>query len=572
MRYKRMKRTTALVMAFLMTLLCLGAARPVQAGAAVTSIQTLEKISAYYSGGAVEVGKSIDTSKLHVTAYYKVHDGYSTTTKIEQVKTGYTLSPATVTKKGDNTITVMLEDKTTTFTVEGKTVVSITADYVGGDVTIGESFSKKLVEVEAFFSDGSRQEVTDFQIYSTVVRKEGFNTFPVYYGDQVSFIYVNGKEALAVKELLVSYDGDPIIVGNTVNKSDLDVWALYNNGDFVQLKNFNVSPSVISEEGKNIVQVSFGGQTAQVEIWGLKKEIEEISVRYKGAGVVVGTTVNKDDIEVIATYNDGTTGETDAFTLANVLISEIGDNVVTVFCDEFVEYIIVNGVEGFAPNFDNSLIQYVFGKTYRQLTYVTLGMPAGLPRDSFRIERLDDVIARRVVYRVAPTDDYIAFTIAYDDDEMVTKFPMAVRVTLPKGFDPEKFGVYYTPNQSTIMAKLDGAFIDEEKTSYQFIVYQPGAYVLMNKVSNLQVQEIIVEEKLELKTNRNYSLKPVVLPKIAEKKDVTFRSTDETIATVSETGKIKTLRTGTCEIWVEATDGSGVTAVVTLKVIDPKKK
>lgn len=568
MKWKNRKRYIVLVP--MLVILFLFGVEAIRTQAA--TYKELQMISAYYSGGSVEVGKSIDPAKLYVTAYYTVYDGYTTTTVTERVTEGFTILPPTVENVRRNTIAVMYGGKVAQVEVWGKTVNYITADYTGEEVTIGQKISKEMVEVSVHYSDGTVEDTTDFVLASDVVLNKGTNVFTVVYGDKITYIYVEGKEALAVRELIADYRGEPLIAGTLISKSDLSVWALYNNGDFKELTNFNISPSTVLKEGWNEVVVSFGGQSATVKIWGIKKEIKSVSVRYTGAGVIVGTTVNPEDIEVIATYNDGTTGQTNAFTLSGVLITDIGENVVVVFCDDFVEYVIVNGVEGFAPNYDNSVEEYIFAPDYHAFSKITLGMAAGVPKGSFKIAPLDDFIARRVVQRVIPTEEYIPFTISYDDDEMVTKFPMAVKVTLPRGYDPNRFGVYYTPNQKTIMAKLDGQFLDDKKTEYEFVVYEPGAYILVHEVSNLMVQEIIVEEELELKTNRNYSLKPVVLPKTAENKDVEYWSSDESVATVSETGKIRTHEEGTCEIWVEATDGSGVYAIVTIEVVDPKKK
>ncbi len=533
----------------------------------------LQKITATYTGGSVEVGKEIDPDDVVVTAYYDVFNGYTTTTKTERIKSSdFMILPNVVTASGTNKMTVLYDGKVAQFTVTGKTVVTIIADYDGGEVTIGKSFAKEEVTVKAYYSDGTSAEVDDFTLYSTLVTEKGLNTYPVVYGDQVSFIYVIGKEPLAVTEIIANYTGDDLIVGSYVSKSDISAFAIYNDGSIQVLKSFNISPSTVTKQGKNEITVSFGGESATVEIWGLKKEIVDVEVKYIGAGAIIGTEVPKEDIQVIATYNDGSTAEIGDFTMTGALIEEIGENVVVIFCDDFVEFVLVNGVEGFVAKYDNNITTYLFSYDYSSFSKVVLGLSEDVTEDMFRIESLDDEIARRVVQRVVTTEEYIPFVVAYDDDEMVTKFPMAMKVTLPYGYDPDNFGVYYTPNQKTIMAKLDGEFIDEERTEYEFIIYEPGAYILVHEVSNLLVQEIVVEEELELKTNRNYSLKPVVLPKMAENKEVEYWSSDESVATVSETGKIRTHAEGSCEIWVEATDGSGVYAIVTIEVTDPKKK
>lgn len=540
------------------------------ANAAVS--KKITKITATYTGGSVEVGKEVDPDDVVVTAYYEVFNGYTTMTKSERVKSGFMILPNMVTASGTNKMTVLYEGQVAQFHVTGKTVVNIVADYDGGEVTIGKSFAREEVTVTAYYSDGTSGEIDDFTLYSTLVTEKGLNTYPVVYGEKVSFIYVIGKEPLAVTELIANYTGDDLIVGSYVSKSDISVFAIYNDGSVQTLKSFNISPNTITKQGKNLITVSFGGVSEEIEVWGLKKEIVDIEVKYIGAGAIVGTEVPKEDIQVIATYNDGSTAEIGEFEITGALIEDIGENVVVVFCDDFIEFILVNGVEGFVAKYDYNITTYLFSNDFASYSKAVLGFSEPGLEDKFRIEPLDDVVARRVVQRVVPTEEYIPFIVAYDDDEMVTKFPMAMKVTLPYGYDPDRFGVYYTPNQRTIMAKLDGKFLDEERTEYEFIIYEPGAYILVHEVSNLLVQEIVVEEELELKTNRNYSLKPVVLPKAAENKDVEYWSTDESVATVSETGKIRTHGEGTCEIWIEATDGSGVYAIVTIEVTDPKKK
>ena len=566
------KLKNSIVWLLLVAMISLVSLESMSAGAAVTTYKQLKKIEAYYEGDSLEVGKEVDPEDVYVIGYYDVFNGFSTTSKVEEIKEGFTVLPNFVTAEGSNKLTVYYEGKTAEITVKGKTVKRIWADYRGDEVTIGQSFAKGDVVVNAYYSDGTTEEVEDFILYSTLVTEKGTNIFPVSYGGCVSYIYVEGKEPLAVKELMVSYYGEPLIVGSVIDKSKLSVWAHYNNGDFIQIKNFNVSPSTIQNQGKNKVEISFGGQTATVTIQGLKKEIVSIEAEYIGGGAIVGTEVPKDDIRVIATYNDGSTAQIADFNMTGAKILEEGENVVVIFCESFVEIVTVNGVKGFVANYDNHIFNYLFSPDYRAFSKVTLGLPADVGQDKFRIEPLDALVAKRVVQRVVSTEEYIAFVVAYDDDEMVTKFPLAMKVTLPNGYSPEQFGVYYTPNQKTIMAKLDGRFLDQEKTEYEFFIFEPGAYILVHEVSNLLVQEIIVEEELELKTNRNYSLKPVVLPKAAENKEVEYWSSDESVATVSETGKIRTHEAGTCEIWVEATDGSGVCAVVTIEVVDPKKK
>lgn len=538
---------------------------------AAGAVQRLEEITAYYTGQAVEVGDEIDIDDFFLSAKYYVYDGYFETTEYEDVKKGFTISPSVIKNEGENKIVVTYKGKSTVVSVEGKVVESITADYTGDELYVGSTIPQGKVEVYAYFSDGSYEKVKGFTLSVTTVAKEGLNTVPVVYGGKMQYIYVYGKAPLAVEEIMAYYMGEPVIAGNPISKSDIEVMVLYNDGTMKKVTNFNISPSIAEEEGENEITVSYGDKSTEIEVFAEERYITEMRAKYIGPGVIVGKTVKKDEFEVIVTYNDGSDEETEEFDIYGDEILWEGENIVLVYCDSFMADVVVYGVKGFAANYDNSISNYFVSPDYSYYTEVTLGMNVGLQRDKFMLRAVDEEMLTRVVQRVVPTENFVGFELFYDDDEMVLEFPMAVKVTVPDGFEPEKLGVYYTPNQSTIMAKVDGEFLDEEQTLYEFLVYEPGVYVLVNEESDILVTEIIVETELELKVNRSYSLNPVVFPLTAENRDVEFWSTDEDVATVSDNGKIRTHSEGECEIWIEAQDGSGTYVVVMLEVSNGRK-
>lgn len=523
--------------------------------------RTLVEIEAYYLDDAVEVGHSIDRENLVVTGYYVVNGTMTTA----EIKDGYTVSPPVVSREGTNTMHVFYQGCTAKFTVEGKRIEFISAEYVGKDVTVGQQISKDSVKVTAYFSDGTETEITNFTVPVTLVMQEGMNTLRAVYGNKVAEFEVFGIPALAVEELVAFYTGEPVIVGNPIDKSKIDVQALYNDGTIKDVKNFLLTPSTVMREGENKVILSYGGATTEIFVEGLAREVVSITARYTGYGVQIGETVNKDDIEVIATYNDGTTEQITSFTMSGALITMEGDNIVLVYCDSFMEEITVIGYKAFTINYDNPMDTVIFG-TFGDYSMVTLAMNEGVSRGSFFIGELMPSVVERVVQRAIPSEEFIAFTVTYDEDDMIKEFPMGMKVTVPEGYDPEQFGVYYTPNQKTILAKLNGKFLDETNTEYEFVICDPGTYIIVNAVSNLLVEEIVIAEEMNARVGRNYSLKPLVLPLNAENKEVSYWSSDEEIATVSENGNIKTYMEGTCDIWIEAKDGSGVRAIVTLNV------
>jgi len=533
------------------------------------AVQQLVEIEAYYTGAPVAVGETINVKDFWVTAKYRIQDGYGTYEDYEEIKKGFTISPNVIKQAGENAIVVTYQGKKYVTMVEGKTVESIMASYIGDDLYVGATIPTGKIEVTAIYSDYSDARIKNFTLSDTKVLKEGDNVISVTYQGKTDYIHIYGKAPLAVESLDAYYvSSEPVIVGNPLNKKNFEVYAIYNDGsEPKKITNFNISPSYVQYEGENEITISYGGvSTVVYDVYGEERVITDMRASYTGPGVIVGKKVKKEDIEVIVTYNDNSEEEIDEFEIYGDDIWYEGENLVLVYCEAFDAEIIVPGVRGFSANYDNVVTNYISNEDYTYSTDVTLGVDWWIEPDMFTIREADPEMVEYVVQRVVPTEDYIGFELGYDDDEMVIQFPMAMKVTVPDGFDPEKFGVYYTPNRTTIMAKVEGDFVDDTQEEYEFIVYEPGAYILVHEVSNRMVSEIIVETKVKLRENRSYSLNPVVFPLTAENKDITFESSDEDVATVSPNGKIRTHAEGTCEIRIEAEDGSGVYAIVEVEV------
>lgn len=535
------------------------------------AIQRLESLDGYYTGLPVAVGKTINLKDFWLLAKYYVYDGYYESEDYEEVTKGFTISPNVISKGGENPIVVTYKGKTTVVMVEGKTVESISAEYIGDDVYVGAAIPTGKIEVYALYSDGTEERVKNFTLSSTKVMKEGSNLISVTYEGKTDTVFVYGKPPLAVEDIIVSYSGDSVIVGNPISKSNFEVYVVYNDGsEPKKVTNFNISPAVIELEGLNEITVSYGDVSTTEYIIGDERFITDMRAKYIGPGVIVGKKVDRKDIEVIVTYNDNSDEATEEYEIFGEEIYFEGENTVLVYCDSFSADIVVPGVMGFTSNYDNTVSNYFTSPDASYYTEVTLAMNMGLSQDKFLLREADPYIVEYLVQRVAPTEEYIGFDLYYEDDEMTTEFPMAMKVTVPASFDPEKVGVYYAPNLSGTMAKVDGEFTDETFSEYEFIVYEPGLYMLVHEISSRLVTDIIVETEIKMKENRSFSLNPVVFPLNAENKELSFYSTDENVAIVSPNGKIRSVSEGECEIWVEAEDGSGVHVIVSVTVKNGK--
>lgn len=75
-------------------------------------------------------------------------------------------------------------------------------------------------------------------------------------------------------------------------------------------------------------------------------------------------------------------------------------------------------------------------------------------------------------------------------------------------------------------------------------------------------------EELTMTIGQVVTLTATVLPENADNRDVNWNSTDATIATVSSDGEVRAIQTGTTQIYATTTDGSNLSAVCNVTVVD----
>lgn len=521
----------------------------------------LSAITAVYTGDSVMLGHSIETDKLTVMGLYT--DG-----SYEKLKE-YTLSTYIVNVIGDNVIYVTSEGVRGTFTVTGKSIVYLNAVYEDASITIGEKLDRKKVNVQAFYSDGSSEKVEDFILSHTEIRVIGQNEITVSYENATATLYIMGKEQRKVQQLYAVYNGPSVIVGNAPKRTDFYVSVLYNDNTMEEITTYELTPTVVQKEGNNIIVVSFGGQSTEVTVPGLAKTVESITAEYVGFPVIIGKTVNTEDIKVTATFNDGTKDLVTNFTLSSSVVYQIGDNVITVFCDSKTAYITVRGVEAEIIDYGNSAQELIEdgGVSSR----ITLAVGAKADPEKVTIEKVNTKYVKKAMRRLVQSDKYMAFEVSFDDPEMDVFLPMTMKVSVPAGYDKENFAVFYTPNRKTIMAQMNGEFLIDG--TYEFKMFQPGTYIIADVTPLIYVESLMFEEdSLTLRVGRSYSLDPEIMPHTATNKEVSYTSSRPQIVSVSEHGTLEALKVGTSIITVDAKDGSGKSCKLRVSVVEKKGK
>lgn len=551
MKQQGKSRYGILMLLFIVTVLF--AAMPERKAEAAT--KELAFISAVYTGDTVLVGNSIDLKKLTVMGLYS--DGSYVKLK------DYALSTYTVDKVGTNEITVFSEGVTASFNVEGKEVFAISAYYEDSYVTVGQSLDLKKVKVYVFYSDGSDEYVTDFILPSTYVNKVGENEFSVFYAGKTEKFSVTGKNVKKPYMMFVNYFGGTVIVGNAPKREDFYVSILYTDNSLEEITGYEITPSIIQKEGSNTVIVSYGELEEEVKIYGISKTVEYITAEYVGLPVVVGKAVDPKDIKVTATFNDESKDIVTNFTLSGSVIYEIGDNIIGVFCGGAMTYINVRGVEAEIIDYDNGAEKFI--RNGDDYSWIKIAVGKKVKPELVTISKLDNGLVKKAMNRIVKTDKYITFQVSLEDPELDNNLPMTVKVTVPQGYDRENFAVLYTPNNKTIMAKMNGEFLKDG--SYEFKMFQPGTYIIADCTPLVLVETLVLEEEeLTLKIGRNYSLEPVIRPHEATNKEVEYSSTRPQIVSVDEHGMLTAHAKGTAIIRVEAKDGSGKYCKLRVKV------
>lgn len=503
-------------------------------------------ITASYSD-SVYVGDFIDLEKLTVKGYYS--NG-----KYEDIR-DFSLSAYVAEKEGSNKITVYSADKETTFYVNGRTVKSISAFYSGGSVTIGQSLDPEKLTVYATFSDGKLEKITTYDLPNMIVYEVGRNEFVVVYKDKETKFYVTGKEERRISSIYASYGGPTVIVGSAPSREYINVTAVYNDGTMEKITEFGIVPPVVEDEGSNIMMISYAGLSAEIRVQGRARRVVSLKAEYVGLPVVVGKSVAMEDIKVIATFNDESTGEVTNFTLSSSIIEKIGDNLLTVFCDGVLTRMSVRGVESESIDYNHGLWKTIREAGYTSRVSIAVGQKAD--PDAVEINLIEREEVKKAVHRLVKTDKYIAYEVVFNDPEQATFLPMTMKVTVPTKFDKDNFAVYYTPNKKTIMAQMNGEFLNS--TTYEFKMFQPGTYIIADCTPLLYVESLYLEEgdELSMRLGRSYSLDPVVLPHTATNKEVEYKSSRPSIVTVDKYGTLTAKKTGTAVITVTAKDGSG---------------
>lgn len=305
-------------------------------------------IKATYADALVEVGKALDTNKITVTK--EVFDYASNSgSDVPLADTEYTLpSSLTVTKVGDNEFDVSYGGVwDTKLVVKGASVPTAPQNVTYANIK--EDSATISWEAPA---NANGSEVTKYILYNGD-KKVGESTTTSYnltgltsntnYTIKVVAVNAIGESTPATVDFATSkagvrldvvYPYENVLVGEKINKDNLTVKVVYENGSTETLSSdaFTVSPDTI-KKGNNDILVSYKNLNYTLKINGY--ELEKIEATYTGGVIQVGKEFKQEDVSVKATYSalkDGSikVEAVNSFTLSGKTVEKSGDNKFTV--------------------------------------------------------------------------------------------------------------------------------------------------------------------------------------------------------------------------------------------------
>lgn len=312
----------------------------------------LVRIEANYSGINLVVGTDINKSDIDVFAIYD--DG---TRELLQASK-FSIYPERINYTGNNAIEVSYSGKVANviiYGVEESRLYTVTFDSQGGSNVSPITNVKKgdIITLPAnptlndyFFGGWYTQKAcitkfsTDSEITSDIT----------LYAKWVSLL---SEPKNTIKSVSATYTGNSILVGNSISKSDVKVTVTDLNGAIHTVTGFTISNYKITAVGTNTLTATFGGFSTTFTVKGIStqsggdnnyKYVTFISAGYYGGPVEVGSSVDRNNITVIAAYNDNSVQYITDFTMSNSVITSLGTNTIYVYYSGYTASITVNGI------------------------------------------------------------------------------------------------------------------------------------------------------------------------------------------------------------------------------------
>lgn len=168
--------------------------------------------------------------------------------------------------------------------------------------------------------------------------------------DHYAIIYVDKYATPEIITVVGEYKGPAIPTGEQFDLDDIELFAVYADGNQVQIKQgYTVEPEdrIITQLNSNVIKITYESPTGtsfatSLVIQGVKK-LQGIQVMYDGPTVAYGQEALKRYFIVVAQYSDGSTAVVSDFTFpSGNVVSDKNGGVITIFYKGFYQTVIVD--------------------------------------------------------------------------------------------------------------------------------------------------------------------------------------------------------------------------------------
>jgi hypothetical protein len=231
------------------------------------------------------VGQEFDGTGMTITATYNNGD-------VETV-TDYTVNDFNSTP-GINTVIISYKGKTVSFPVNVTERVVVEMNIVSLPTKTTyiryDAFDKTGLKVEAIFSDGKTEEITDYQLIGAKTDVVGTHNVTVFYDGFVETFQISVSERVLYKIEVTPPTKTTYFTGEAFDSDGMVVLACYNNGQKIIVSDYSISGFDSQTTGAKIVTVTYSGFTYNFVVMIEEKASTEIII----AGIAPfrsGTTI-----------------------------------------------------------------------------------------------------------------------------------------------------------------------------------------------------------------------------------------------------------------------------------------
>ena len=269
-------------------------------------------------------GEVFNPSGMVVTGYY--NDGTSKTI------TDYVVDTNTLSVTTDKVyITYENMFATTPVTVTAKTPdktltgVEVSTPPTKTSYVEGEVFDPSGMVVKAVYSDGTKEEISDYTVDTNALAKGTTSMYVTYKGFFATVpISVTDKELVSIK-VTTPPTKTSYVVGEIFNPSGMVVTGTYNNGSTGVLapSEYTITPSTALKTSDKTITVTAGDKSATTPITVKAKSLTSIAVTTQPnkTSYIAGQMFDPSGMVVTGYYSDGSTAVINDYTVSPTTLS-----------------------------------------------------------------------------------------------------------------------------------------------------------------------------------------------------------------------------------------------------------